>query len=443
MVSLVKDGDWDVQTRLLAGGTSGRTGPEIRPVAWPVYETASFELPGVAEAGVLYGEDALGEAFTYSRYANPTCAELERRVSALEEGVGAVATGSGMAAIALSVLNLCQAGDSLVCSSDVYGSTHALFAHTLRRWGIETRFVDGCDPQAFARAADHTTRALYGETMPNPSLRTFPIRQVADVAGRLGVPLIVDNTCAPVLCRPGRHGAAVVVHSATKYIGGHGTALGGVIVDTGRFAWGAAGARLPLLTEPDPAYRGQVWTALAGARNSSAYLVRLRRTLMRDLGPALAASAASRLVQGIQTLPLRMARHCDTAGVIASHLHGHPALRRVNHPSLHSGDDARRARRYLGARGGLIGLELAGGFEAAADFVSRLRIVRHVVNLGDVRTLVTHPAGTTHSQLGAEELASLGISPGYVRLSVGLEDPADLIHDLTQALNSITLPEQP
>ncbi|MGN9840176.1 O-acetylhomoserine aminocarboxypropyltransferase/cysteine synthase family protein [Nonomuraea sp. H19] len=438
----MKDGDWDVQTQLLADGPSGRTGPELRPVAGPVYETASFELPGLAEAGALYGDDSLGEAFTYSRYANPTCAELERRVSTLEQGVGAVATGSGMAAIALSVLNLCQAGDSLVCSSDVYGSTHTLFAHTLRRWGIETRFVDGCDPQAFARAADHTTRALYGETMPNPSLRTFPIRQVADVADRLGVPLIVDNTCAPVLCRPGQHGAAVVVHSATKYIGGHGTALGGVIVDTGRFAWGAAGARLPLLTEPDPAYRGQVWTALAGVRNSSAYLVRLRRTLMRDLGPCLAASAASRLVQGIQTLPLRMARHCDTAAVIAAHLHGHPALHRVNHPSLHSGDDAQRARRYLGARGGLIGLEFAGGHAAATDFVSRLRMVRHVVNLGDVRTLVTHPASTTHSQLGAEELASLGISPGYVRLSVGLEDAADLINDLTQAINSTTLPEQ-
>jgi O-acetylhomoserine (thiol)-lyase len=443
MVFLVKDSEWDVQTRLLADGHAVRTGPAIRPVVLPVYETASFELPGVAEAAALYGEDGLGEAFTYSRYANPTCAELERLVSALEEGVGTVATGSGMAAIALSVLNLCQAGDNLVCSSDVYGSTHALFAHTLRRWGIETRFVDGRDPQAFASAADRSTRALYGETMPNPSLRTFPIRQVADVADRLGIPLIVDNTCAPVLCRPGRHGAAVVVHSATKYIGGHGTALGGVIVDTGRFAWGAAGARLPLLTEPDPAYRGQVWTALAGATNSSAYLVRLRRTLMRDLGPALAAPAASRLVQGIQTLPLRMTRHCDTAALIAAHLDGHPALRRVNHPSLHSGDDARRARRYLGARGGLIGLELAGGHEAAAAFVSRLQIMRHVVNLGDVRTLVTHPAGTTHSQLSAEELTSLGISPGYVRLSVGLEDPADLIHDLTQALDSITLPEQP
>ncbi|WP_211212550.1 O-acetylhomoserine aminocarboxypropyltransferase/cysteine synthase family protein [Nonomuraea coxensis] len=440
----MKDSDWNVQTRLLAGGhAAGRAGPEIRPVVSPVYETASFELPGVAEAAALYGEDALGEAFTYSRYANPTCAELERRVSALEEGVGAVATGSGMAAIALSVLNLCQAGDNLVCSSDVYGSTHTLFAHTLRRWGIETRFVDGRDPQAFARAADRSTRALYGETMPNPSLRTFPIRQVADVADRLGVPLIVDNTCAPVLCRPGRHGAAVVVHSATKYIGGHGAALGGVVVDTGRFAWGAAGARLPMLTEPDPAYHGQVWTALAGARGTSAYLVRLRRTLMRDLGPALAASAASRLVQGIQTLPLRMARHCDTAALIASRLHGHPALRRVNHPSLHAGDDARRARHYHGARGGLIGLDVAGGREAAAAFVSRLRIVRHVVNLGDVRTLVTHPAGTTHSQLGAGELASLGISPGYVRLSVGLEDPADLIHDLTQALDAVTLLEQP
>ena len=411
------------------------------PVTEPIYQTASFLLPDLEAAAHAYGPDGLGDAFTYSRYGNPTCAALEARVAAMEGGRAAVATASGMAAVALAVLTIAEAGDNIVCSAEVYGGTRAFFAHTLRRMGVEARFVDSAEPEAFVRASDDRTRAWYGETLPNPSLRVFPVADVAGLGRALGIPLIVDNTAAPLLARPIEHGAAVVVHSATKWIGGHGSVLGGVVVD-GAFPWSAHPQRCPALVTPDASYHGVVWTELVErgdrAAAGTAYAVRLRRTVLRDLGPALAPASAGLLLQGMQTLAVRLDRQCTTAARIAAWLAEHPQVLHVNHPGRHRGRDAARRDALLrGGHGSLIGVELRHGYAGARRFIEALRLVRHVVNIGDVRTLVTHPASTTHAQLDDEARRAAGVVAGYIRLSIGLEHPDDLLADLAAALDAV------
>ena len=411
-----------------------RADPATGAVAVPIYQTTSYQFESAEAAAALFGLQKLGNIYT--RIMNPTNDVLEKRVAALEGGVAALALASGQAASALSVQNLARVGDNIVSSTDLYGGTWNLFANTLRDQGIEARFVDPEDPQAFARASDARTRAWYAETLPNPKLRCFPIREVADLGRPLGIPLIVDNTAAPLLVRPFDHGAAIVVYSATKYLGGHGTSIGGLIVDGGGFDWAAHAQRQPALNTPEPSYHGAIWTQAAAPLGPIAYILKARTTLLRDLGCAMSPFNAFLLLQGIETLPLRMRAHSENAEAVAGFLSEHPKVTRVIHPSHHpEGVGRARSEAYLQrGRGGLVGFELEGGAEAGRRFIDRLALFYHVANIGDARSLAIHPASTTHSQLSVDEQLATGVSPGYVRLSIGIEHIDDILADLTQAL---------
>jgi O-acetylhomoserine (thiol)-lyase len=411
-----------------------RADPTTGAVAVPIYQTTSYQFESTEQAAALFSLQKLGNIYT--RIMNPTTDVLEKRVAALEGGVAALAFASGQAASAISVQNLARAGDNIVSSTDLYGGTWNLFANTLRDQGIETRFVDPEDPEAFTRASDERTRAWYAETLPNPKLRCFPIAEVAALGRPLGIPLIVDNTAAPLLVRPFDHGAAIVVYSATKYLGGHGNSIGGLIVDGGKFDWAAYPDRQPALNTPEPSYHGAIWTEAAAPLGPIAYVLKARTTLLRDVGSALSPFNAFLLLQGIETLPLRMRAHSENAEAVASFLARHPEVQRVIHPSHHPAGVARqRSEAYLPrGRGGLVGFELKGGAQAGRAFIDRLRLFYHVANIGDARSLAIHPASTTHSQLSVDEQLSTGVSPGYVRLSIGIEHIDDILADLDQAL---------
>ena len=402
-------------------------------VAVPIYQTTSYQFDHTEHAENLFALKELGNIYT--RIMNPTCAVLEERITALEGGAAALAVSSGQAASAISIQNIAQAGDNIVSSTDLYGGTWNLFANTLRTFGIEVRFVDPADPEAFRRATDERTRAFYAETLPNPKLQVFPIREVAEIGEELGVPLIVDNTAAPVLCRPFDHGAHIIVYSTTKYIGGHGTSIGGLIVDSGKFDWEKHAGRFPLLNRPDPSYHGAVWTKDTKALGPIAYILKARVTLQRDLGYALSPFNAFLFIQGLETLPLRIREHSRNAQAVTEFLEGHPAVERVIYPSLFDGEQKRRAETYLnGGFGGLVGFELAGGKEAGRRFIDGLELFYHVANIGDARSLAIHPATTTHSQLTPDEQLATGVTDGYVRLSVGIEHIDDILADLDQGL---------
>jgi O-acetylhomoserine (thiol)-lyase len=423
---------WRPETIALHGG-SYRADPATGAVAVPIYQTTSFQFQDTGHAARLFALEELGHLYT--RVTNPTQDAFEQRLAALEGGVAALAVSSGQAASTFAILNVAQAGDNIVSSTDLYGGTWALFANTLRRLGIEVRFVDPADPEAFARATDDRTRAYYGETLPNPKLEVFPIGEVAEIGRKLGVPLILDNTAAPLTARPFDHGAAVVVYSTTKYIGGHGTSIGGAIIDGGNFPWHEHAARFPLLNEPDPAYHGAIWTEAAKPLGPIAYLLRARVVLQRDIGAAVSPFNAFQFLQGVETLPLRIRQHNGSAARVAEFLAAHGKVARVIYPALQSGEARRRADAYLrGGYGALVGFELVDGAESGRRFIDALRLFYHVANIGDARSLAIHPATTTHSQLTAEEQASTGVTPGYVRLSIGLEHPDDILNDLVQAL---------
>jgi O-acetylhomoserine (thiol)-lyase len=410
-----------------------RRDPATNAVAVPIYQTTSFQFDDAGHAARLFGLAELGNI--YSRIMNPTCAVLEERIAALEGGVAALAVSSGQSAEALAVLNLAQAGDNIVSSTDLYGGTWNLFANTFKGFGIEVRFVDPADPEAFARATDAKTRCWFGETLPNPKLAVFPIGEVASLGRRIGVPLILDNTAAPILCRPLDHGAAVVVHSTTKYIGGHGTSIGGIIVDGGNFDWAAHPERFPGLNQPDPSYHGAVWTEAVKPLGPIAFILKARVTLLRDLGSAMSPFNAFQFIQGLETLPLRIKAQTANAQAVADYLSGHPKVTKVIHPSRSDGETRRRADAYLsGGYGALVGFELAGGVEAGQRFIDALQLFYHVANIGDARSLAIHPASTTHSQLAPEDRLKTGVSDGYVRLSLGLEHIEDITTDLAQAL---------
>jgi O-acetylhomoserine (thiol)-lyase len=403
-------------------------------VAVPIYQTTSYEFRNTEHAANLFALKDFGNI--YSRIMNPTCDVLEQRIAALEGGVAALAVSSGQAASVLSIQNLCRPGDNIVSSTDLYGGTWNLFANTLPSMGITVRFVDPADPEAFRRATDERTRAYYAETLPNPKLTVFPIGEVAAIGRALGVPLIMDNTAAPLICRPFDHGAAIIVHSTTKYIGGHGTSIGGIIVDGGNFDWSAHKQRFPTLNEADPSYHGAVWTEVTRPMGPIAYIIRARVVLLRDMGMSMSPANAFQFIQGLETLPLRMREHCRNAAKVALHLQRHPQVARVIYAGLHADiEQQRRAGAYLkGGHGGLVGFELKQGSTAGARFIDALKLFYHVANIGDARSLAIHPASTTHSQLSpADQLAS-GVTPGYVRLSVGIEHIDDIIADLDQAL---------
>ena len=368
---------------------------------------------------------------------NPTTAVLEERIAQLEGGLAAVAVSSGQAASAFAIQNLCCAGDNIVSSTDLYGGTWNQFENTFKQLGIEVRFADPADPNSFAELTDDRTRGYYAETLPNPKLHVFPIAEVAEIGKKLGIPLIVDNTSAPITCKPIKHGAAVVVHSLTKWIGGHGNSIGGIVVDGGNFDWTKFPDRQPLYNEPEPSYwdwvLGKVVPEVLGANIT--FAVRARFVLLRDLGSALSPANAFNIIQGLETLPLRVRQSQENAEKVASHLANKKGVSRVIHPSHQEGIYKERAGKYLEeGNGSLVGFELEGGLEAGKEFIDKLKLFYHVANIGDSRSLAIHPASTTHSQLSADDQVRAGVTPGYVRLSVGIEHIDDIIADLDQAL---------
>ena len=410
-----------------------RADPTTGAVAVPIYQTTSYQFKNTEHAANLFGLKEFGHIYT--RLMNPTNDALEQRIAALEGGVGALGVSSGQAASAMSIQNIARAGDNIVSSTDLYGGTWNLFANTLPTQGIEVRFVDPTDPEAFRKATDAKTRAYYAETLPNPKLHVFPISEVAAIGNELGVPLIMDNTACPVICKPIAHGAHIVVYSTTKYIGGHGTSIGGMLVDSGNFDWVKHAKRFPGLNEPDPSYHGAIWTEAVKPLGPIAYIIKARVTLQRDLGYSMSPFNAFMFLQGLETLPLRMREHCRNAQAVADFLSRQPSVTKVIHPSQFQGEQKRRADKYLkGGLGALVGFELKGGKDAGRRFIDALEMFYHVANIGDARSLAIHPASTTHSQLSAEDQIATGVTDNYVRLAVGLEHIDDIVADLTQAL---------
>ena len=414
-----------------------RADPTTGAVAVPIYQTSSYQFENTGHAASLFNLEQLGNIYT--RVMNPTNDALEQRIAAIDGGAAALAVSSGQAATAISIQNIAGSGDNIVSSTDLYGGTWNLFANTFKGLGIDVRFVDPSDPENFRRATDERTRAYYAESLPNPKLAVFPIGEVAAIGEELGVPLIVDNTAAPVICKPLSHGAHIVVYSATKYIGGHGTSIGGVIVDGGTFDWEKHSSRFPGLNRPDPSYHGIVWTEAAKPIGPVAYVLKCRCTLQRDLGYAVSPFNAFMFIQGLETLVLRMREHCANAARVAEFLSGHPDVIKVTYPGMQKGDLKHRAETYLeGGYGGLVGFELAGGSEAGQRFIDSLKLFYHVANIGDARSLAIHPASTTHRQLRPDEQHATGVTEGYVRLSVGIEHIDDIIADLDQAITAAT-----
>lgn len=405
--------------------------PTTHSRAVPIYQTAAYVFDDTQQAADLFALRVPGNI--YSRIMNPTTNLFEDRIAALEGGIGALATSSGAAAITYAVLNLASAGDNIVSMSTLYGGTYALFAHTLPQFGIETRFVDPEHPEELAQHVDEHTKLVFGETLGNPSLNVVDLDAWSAQAHALGLPVIIDNTVAtPILCRPIEHGVDVVVHSATKYIGGHGTAVGGVIVDSGKFPWTEHAERFPNMTAPDHAYHEVVWTEAAG---EAAYIIRARTVLLRNTGATLAPFHAWLFLQGAETLHLRMQRHCENALAVARHLREHPQVAWVNYPGLDDSPHKQVADRILGGGyGGLVSFGLTGGREDGSRFVESLKLFSHLANIGDTKSLVIHNASTTHSQLTEPELEAAGVPPEMVRLSVGIEHIDDILEDLDQAL---------
>jgi O-acetylhomoserine (thiol)-lyase len=410
-----------------------RADPATGAVAVPIYQTTSYQFRDTQHAENLFALKELGNIYT--RIMNPTNDVLEKRIAAVEGGAAALALASGQAASAFAIQNVARVGDNVVSSTDLYGGTWNLFANTLKDQGVEVRFVDPIDPENFLRATDARTRAYYAETLPNPKLTVFPIAEVAEIGRRLGIPLIVDNTASPILTRPFEHGAAIVVYSTTKYLGGHGNSIGGLIVDGGNFDWAAFPERQPALNTPDPSYHGAVWTEAVKPLGPIAYAIKARVTLLRDIGAALSPFNAFLILQGLETLALRIARHSENTQAVADFLRKRKEITRVIHPSVQTGVHRERAERYLkGGFGGLVGFELAGGKAAGRRFIDALQLFYHVANIGDARSLAIHPATTTHSQLTPEEQGATGVSDGYVRLSVGIEHIDDIIADIERGL---------
>ncbi len=405
-------------------------------VAVPIHQTTSYQFDNTDHAANLFGLSELGNI--YSRIMNPTCDVLENRLAAIEGGVMALAVSSGQAASAYAIQNIAKSGDNIVASSHLYGGTYNQFKNTFSDMGIEVRFVDPADPQNFLNATDDKTRAYYGEVLPNPSFEVFPIQEVADIGRPLGIPLIVDNTAAPIICKPIEHGAAVVIHSTTKFIGGHGTSIGGIIIDSGNFDWESAGPeRQPALNTPDPSYGGAVWVEAVKPLGPIAYVLKARVTLLRDMGAAMSPFNAFMFIQGLETLSLRIREHSANAEKVAAFLESHDAVERVIYPSMQEGVAKERAEKYLnGGNGALMGFELKG-LEAGKKFIDSLELLYHVANIGDSRSLAIHPASTTHSQLSPEEQLSTGVTPGFVRLSIGIEHIDDIIDDIKQSLENI------
>jgi O-acetylhomoserine (thiol)-lyase len=423
--------DWQFETKQIHSGAA--PDPVTNARATPIYQTTSYVFNNAEHAKNLFALAEFGNIYT--RIQNPTQAVVEERVAALEGGTGALLVASGQAAETFAVLNIAQAGDHIVSSSSIYGGTYNLFKYTLAKLGIETTFVENQDDaEEWRRAVRPNTKLFFAETIGNPKINILDIALVAGVAHESGVPLIVDNTIAtPYLIRPFEHGADIIVHSATKFLGGHGTVIGGVIVDGGTFEWSKNAEKFPGLTQPDPSYHGAVYTAAVG--DGLAYIIKARVQLLRDLGAAIAPASAWQLIQGIETLSLRVERHTQNAQEIAEFLEAHPDVASVNYSGLPTSPWYAAANRYAPKGvGAVLSFELKGGVDAGAALVDSLKLFSHLANIGDVRSLVIHPASTTHSQLTPEQQLTAGVTPGLVRLSVGLENVDDLKADLSAGL---------
>ncbi len=424
---------WSFETKQIHAGQSADTATGAR--ALPIYQTTSYVFRDTDHAAALFGLAEPGNIYT--RIMNPTQDAVEQRIAALEGGVGALLVASGQAAETFAILNIARAGDHIVSSASLYGGTYNLFHYTLPKLGIEVTLVDNPDDlDAWRAAVRPNTKAFFGETIANPRTDILDIEGVAGVAHDAGVPLIVDNTVAtPYLIQPLKHGADIVVHSATKYLGGHGTAVAGVIVDGGSFDWAANAEKFPEFSEPDPSYHGLVYTEALG---DIAYIIKARIQLLRDLGSAVAPFNAFLIAQGLETLSLRIERHVQNAKAIAEWLEQHPQVESVNYSGLPSSPWYERGQKYAPkGPGAVLSFEVVGGREAAKQFVDSLELFSHVANIGDVRSLVIAPASTTHSQLTPEEQAASGVTPGLVRLAVGLEGLPDLIADLEAGFRAV------
>ncbi len=414
------------ESLVLHGGQEADPATGARAV--PIYQTTSYQFRDTDHAANLFGLRESGNIYT--RLMNPTTDVLEKRMALIDGGIGALAVASGQSAITLSLLNIARTGDEIVSMDNLYGGTYTLLHYTFRRMGITVKFVPSNDPEALKMAITSKTMAVYGASIGNPKLNVAALENIAKIAHDAGLPFVLDNTVSPYLLRPFDFGVDIAVYSATKFIGGHGTSIGGIIVDSGRFDW--KNGKFPLITDPDPSYHGLNFHDALG---SQAYLAKARVTLLRDLGPAMSPFNAFLFLQGLETLHLRMPRHSENALAVAEFLVKHPQVKWVNYPGLKTSPEYERSRKYLGkGAGAIIGFGIKGGSGAGKKFINALQLVSHLANIGDARTLAIHPATTTHQQLSSEEQLATGVTQDFIRLSIGLEHVDDIIADIDQAL---------
>jgi len=417
------------ETLALHGGQEADPTTGARAV--PIYQTSSFQFKNTEHAANLFALREFGNI--YSRIMNPTNDVLEKRMALLDGGVGALAVASGQSAISLAILNIAQAGDEIVSADNLYGGTYNLFHYTFPRLGIEVKFVPSNDLQAFRRAITPKTKAIYAESIGNPKLDVADLEGVAGIAHQNGLPFILDNTVSPYLLRPIDFGVDIVVYSATKFIGGHGTSIGGIIVDSGKFDW--TNGKFPLIADPDPSYHGLKFVEALKPLGNIAYIIKARVTVLRDLGPQMSPFNAFLFLQGLETIHLRLPRHSENALAVSRYLQKHPQVAWVNYPGLDSSPEKERVRKYLPkGSGAIVGFGIKGGAEAGGKFINSLQMISHLANVGDAKTLAIHPATTTHQQLSPEEQRATGVTPDFIRLSVGLEHIDDILSDVEQAL---------
>lgn len=427
--------DYKSETILLHGGQE--PDPTTGSRALPIYQTTSYQFKSTEHAANLFGLKEFGNIYT--RLMNPTTDVLEKRIAQLDGGVGALAAASGQSAITLAILNIAQAGDEIVSFNNLYGGTYNLFHYTFAKLGIKVNFVDSSDPENLRKAITSKTKAIYGESIGNPKLNVIDLDAVSKIAKEYKLPFILDNTVSPYLLRPIAHGVDIVVYSATKFIGGHGTSLGGLIVDSGKFDWTVkenGESKFPLIADPDPSYHGINFVEALKPMGNIAYIIKARVTLLRDLGPAVSPFNSFLFVQGLETLHLRMARHCENALAVANYLAKHPKVSWVNYPGLTTSPEKKLADKYLplGA-GAILGFGIKGGLKAGETFINSLKLISHVANVGDAKSLAIHPASTTHQQLSEQEQVATGVTQDFIRLSIGIEHIDDIIKDIEQALS--------
>ncbi|MBN1869799.1 MAG: O-acetylhomoserine aminocarboxypropyltransferase/cysteine synthase [Candidatus Omnitrophica bacterium] len=423
------DNQLKTESILLHGGQE--PDPATGARATPIYQTTSYTFKSAEHAANLFALKEFGNIYT--RLMNPTTDVFEKRMAALDGGVGALGVASGMSAVMIALLNIAKCGDEIVSMDNLYGGTYSLFVDIFPRFGIKVAFVDSEDTDALKKAVTDKTKAVYAEVVGNPKLDVLDIRKVADIAHKNGIPLIADNTATPYICKPFDHGVDISVYSATKFIGGHGTSIGGVIVDSGKFDW--TNGKFPLIADPDPAYHGLNFVEALKPLGNIAYIIKARVSLLRPMGPAVSPFNSFLFLQGLETLHLRMARHCENALKVAEHLKKHPKVTWVNYPGLADSPYKKLADKYLPkGSGAIVGFGIKGGAEAGKKFIESLKLFSHLANIGDAKSLAIHPATTTHAQLSEEDQRATGVTPDFVRLSVGIENISDIIADIDQAL---------